>query len=561
MKCILNARRLAGLLSLGAVTSFSQAALADHPYWGQPAPIVDPSPSDYHYISDEGEGEASDSSAEAPQAEVDAATPAPATQPTPVAEPTPMVYSDAPISSAPCAPQAACNCSGGAAATKKKKEELAAAMKGAYKGVFYANNFAYLNSPLYDGPYFPGDTFKGLMNGKLDLGGEIRSRYHHEDDHRGLGLTGNDDQFWLTRLRLFANLRLNDYIRIYGEYLYADSAGENLLIRPIEENRGELNNIFVDVKLTDGLTVRGGRQELLLGAQRLVSPLDWANTRRTFDGVRATYKGDNVTVDGFYTQPVARSRATGGTLEWDNTNDDLHFYGVYANKMKALGNANLDAYYLGFDNDLNGFSYQTIGSRLWGSGAVNYELEGGVQFGKNIDGSDHGAGFVTAGLGKQLSLAGGKWKPTVWAWYDWASGGEDFNPGEDGFHHLFPLAHKYNGFMDLFGRRNLNDVNFQFITPTPLEKVKLLLWYHYFFLDQQTTPYSVVMTPYNTTAPAGSKDLGSEIDCLATISVNPRTNVLLGYSHFVAGDYYSTTPGAVNINDADFFYAQFQMRF
>ena len=314
------------------------------------------------------------------------------------------------------------------------------------------------------------------------------------------------------------------------------------------------------MKLTDQFTVRGGRQELLLGAQRLISPLDWANTRRTFDGVRGTFKGEEWTIDGFWTQPVNRSRATGGTLEWDNTNDDLHFYGVYGTNMAAIGKANLDLYYIGFDNDNSGFSYHTLGNRFWGTteSAWNYELEGGVQFGENIDGSDHGAGFVTGGLGRAINVCEA-WSPIVWFWYDWASGGEDFNPGEDGFHHLFPLAHKYNGFMDLFGRRNLHDVNFQIITPLH-ERVKLLVWYHYFFLDQATTPFSVVMTPYNTTAAAASKDLGSEIDLLATVTVNARTNIVLGYSHFASGDYFSQTNGAVDA-DADFFYSQFQMRF
>ena len=88
--------------------------------------------------------------------------------------------------------------------TKKKKEELTAAMKSAYGGVFYGNKFGYLNSPLYDGPFFPGDSFKGLMGGKLDLGGEARVRFHSENNMRGLGLTGVDDDFWLTRLRLRA---------------------------------------------------------------------------------------------------------------------------------------------------------------------------------------------------------------------------------------------------------------------------------------------------------------------------------------------------------------------
>lgn len=57
-------------------------------------------------------------------------------------------------------------------------------MKGAYKGVFYANDFSYLNDPCYDGPSFIGDNLKGLLNGNLDIGGEARVRYHKENNHR-----------------------------------------------------------------------------------------------------------------------------------------------------------------------------------------------------------------------------------------------------------------------------------------------------------------------------------------------------------------------------------------
>lgn len=458
-----------------------------------------------------------------------------------------------------------------AAADKKKKAELDTAMKGAYKGVFYANSFAYLNSPLYDGPYFAGDSLKGLMDGKLDFGGEFRSRYHHERNLRGLGLTGVDDQFWLTRMRMFSNYRVSENIRVYGEYLYADSGGENFAPRPIEENRGEIQNLFVDATLFDTgdakLVGRAGRQELLLGEQRLVSPLDWANTRRTFDGYRATLSGKNNTLDLFYTNPVNRVPATGGTNEWDSSNNNQSFYGAYLSNTslaKDFGVSALESYYLGYDNNDQNFSFHTIGSRIAGQGDMFlYELEGGVQFGDNADGSQHDAGFVTAGLGKQLDLQTptGAWTPTVWAWYDWASGGDStlVAPGDDGFHHYFPLAHKYNGFMDLFGRRNLNDVNFQFITPMG-SRVNFLIWYHYFFLDQATTPYSVIMTPYNAANAAVSKDLGHEIDLLWTININPRHNVLIGYSHFNSGDYYDT-PGVQFNGDADFFYSQYQVRF
>lgn len=456
-------------------------------------------------------------------------------------------------------------------ADKKRKGELQAAMQDAYKGVFYANNFSYLNDPLYDGPYFVGDILKGLYGRKLDIGGEYRYRYHHEQNMRGLGLTGVDDQFWLTRLRMYANYRVTENVRVFGEYLYADSAGENFSPRPIEENRGEMQNLFVDANLLDTgdvkLVGRAGRQELLLGEQRLVSPLDWANSRRTFDGYRATLSGANNTLDLFYTNPVNRVAATGGTNKWDSSNNNQSFYGAYLSNLSVgrdLGVSALETYYLGYDhNDLN-FSFHTLGSRLAGKrGRLLYELEGGVQFGDNFNGSSHNAGFVTAGLGRKLDIetANGSWTPTVWAWYDWASGGNSplAAPGDNSFHHLFPLAHKYNGFMDLFGRRNLNDVNFQFVTPLG-KKTSFLLWYHYFFLDKATTPYSVTMTPYNSGNAAVSKDLGHEIDLLWTINFNPRHNLLLGYSHFSSGKYYNT-PGVAYNGDANFFYSQYQVRF
>ena len=82
----------------------------------------------------------------------------------------------------------------------------------------------------------------------------------------------------------------------------------------------------------------------------------------------------------------------------------------------------------------------------------------------------------------------------MWIYYDWASGADV--PG-NGYHHLFPLAHKYLGFMDLFGRRNIQDVNLR-LTLQPRENVKVLLWYHVLQLASgNDVPYSVAMTPLN----------------------------------------------------------------
>ncbi|MCC9600673.1 alginate export family protein [Stieleria sp. JC731] len=492
---------------------------------------------------------------------------APAEQP--VVDPVPMpepIQIDEPAPMADYMPAAtSCNCCSTPCCTKKKKEAATAKMKSAYAGVFYANDFSYLNDPCYDGPSFIGDSLKGMMGGKLDVGGEARVRFHHENNHRGLGLTGNDDNFFLTRYRMFANLRVNEYFRVYGEYLYADSGGETFNNRPIEENRGEIQNLFLDTKLTDDLSVRVGRQELLFGDQRLISPLDWANTRRTFQGVRGTYKGCDWTVDGFFVNPVNRNAANESKI--DDANEDVDFYGVYLSNPNTRFGA-VDYYYLGLSNQALNFDYHTIGSRWTGKVGKDwlYSYEGGTQFGSNSPGyGDHSAAFFTGGLGRQLNLctACGPWKPTVWAWYDYASGGDDVPAarGDDSFDHLFPLAHKYLGFMDLFGRRNIHDLNFQFITPVLGDKVKLLLWYHNFWLDELTTPYNVTMAPFNGANAAGDSELGQEIDIAFTATINPRMNVQVGYSHFNTGDYYRTTAGVPTSADADFFWTQWQWRF
>lgn len=463
-------------------------------------------------------------------------------------------------------PAPSCNC----ADVKEKKAAAMAGLKKAYGGVFYGNNFSYLNDPYYDGPRFFSDNFKNLETplGTVSFGGETRYRYHNERNHRGLGITGQDDNFWLSRQRLYADWQLCDAVRVYGEVLNADSHGEQFNPRPIEVNDLDIQNAFVDVKLLDNeygkFTVRAGRQELIYGAQRTVSPLDWANTRRTFEGVRGLYQNGDTSIDAFWTQ-IVEVDPDGA----DEGNDDIQFFGTYlTQKNTAIGQ--VEAYYLGFDQSTGpaaDFTYNTVGGRVSGAtkNKMLYDFEGAYQFGDNTTDESHSAGFITAGIGRKIETS--FLSPTVWFYYDYASGEEDFDQvarGDGGFDHLFPLAHKFNGFMDLFGRRNLHDLNVFTLTPLN-KKVSMIVWYHYFALAEETTPYSVVMTPFRSGAgnQAQSRDLGHEIDILFNINLNPRNNILLGYSHFSAGDYYDNpaTSQADGDNDADFFYAQFQTRY
>ena len=152
-----------------------------------------------------------------------------------------------------------------AAAEKKKKEELKKKIATAYKDPFYQNDFSYLSNPAYTG-YNLGEGIKQLKvgdNGKLDVGGQYRLRYHHEQNMRGLGLTGRDDDFLLDRTRIYADYKINKRARVFAEFLDAGSSYENFAPRQIEVQRFDAQNLFGDLVLIDSdlgkLTGRVGR--------------------------------------------------------------------------------------------------------------------------------------------------------------------------------------------------------------------------------------------------------------------------------------------------------------
>ncbi|MEM7560553.1 MAG: alginate export family protein [Planctomycetota bacterium] len=420
-----------------------------------------------------------------------------------------------------------------------------------HKPLFFDNNFSYLNDPEYTGCCF-GDSLKQIgqeCGPKLDVGGQLRWRFHSE---RGMGqqagalrFQATDNEFLLLRARLYANLELHDKVRLFAEGIYADVAGANAeyVSRGIDENWGDFLNLFADIRLTDDTTVRIGRQELLLGAQRLVSPLDWANTRRTFEGVRVLHKHDNLAIDGFYTNfvPVVDN-------EIDEANYDLSFYGVYTSRKEEKDT--FDLYYLGFDNQTTNFSLHTIGTRLLGGrGDLVYDFEGGAQFGRQSGlGLEHESAYATLGFGRKIKH---DWKPVLWFYWDYAAGnntGGDFNR----FNQLFPLAHKYLGFIDAVQRSNVESPNV-LLTMQPTKKFKLLFWYYHFMSNQDSDIVPAIGGTPNQAIT--SKDLGDELDILGIWSLGPRSQLLAGYSRFWIGNKILET------TDADFAYVQYQVNF
>src|SRR5262249_28270201 len=139
----------------------------------------------------------------------------------------------------------------------------------------------------------------------FSTGGETWWRHMHEVDSR---LTGRNNDYDLTRTRVYGDLWYRDEFRIYVEYLDAHVFNQDLPPLPPDVDRSDFLDLFADIKVAeiDGKPayVRLGRQEILLGSQRLISPPAWLNTRRTFNGARSFWVSDKFDVDLFWVQPV-----------------------------------------------------------------------------------------------------------------------------------------------------------------------------------------------------------------------------------------------------------------
>jgi hypothetical protein len=256
----------------------------------------------------------------------------------------------------------------------------------------------------------------------------------------------------------------SDSVRLFGEYLWAENfsfspnpAPPGFGPLPIDVDRGDILNLFVDLKVWDGdghpVYVRGGRQELLLGSQRLISTLDWANTRRTFQGVRAFRRGEQWDADVFWVQPVIPDATS-----FDQADSDQNLAGGWLTYRGQRGRF-LDFYYMYYGNEndvrqqdipLAPFDLHTLGSRWTGDkDGFLWDFELAMQLGQRAS-SDVVAGMATAGVGRHYKNV---WAtPTVWLYYDYASGDSDPDSGTSNtFHQLFPLRPLLHG-LDRSGR-------------------------------------------------------------------------------------------------------------
>ena len=441
--------------------------------------------------------------------------------------------------------------------------------KAKFSYLRYDEDFSYLDGD--PDSYVPdrGDFLKNISlfdDWRLDTGGEFRVRVESRSN-AGFGArprTQNTQQFY--RYMVHFNVKYRDVFRAFVQGAVIDAEDQDGPFNPIAENHGELQQLFFDYRpFGEGssLVIRVGRQELNYGVERLVSPFDWASTRRRFDAVKVFSHTDLWDLDAFYAKPVPVRRE-----QRDRFNEEFDFWGVYTT-YKGIPGHGLDLYFLGIDRtedtlNPNGRvgdqSIFTLGSRFWGKTAgVDYETELSGQWGKWA-GDTVQAWSWAFNTGYTFEDVG--CKPRIGAGFDWASGDEDPYDGKVGtFNQMFPLGHAYFGFLDLIGRQNVTAVNVNMSAWAIPKKVKAKLTFHSFWLNaDKDSLYNAGGAPtLRDSLGTSGEQLGHELDLTVNWKINNHSSMLFGYSHFWNDGFINNL--IISSDDPDFVYLQYQYRF
>jgi len=279
--------------------------------------------------------------------------------------------------------------------------------------VRYRGHLNYENGPAGPGPGGSIPRMPAAWAPRRSIGsGAFQSRFRFDD-------YGHDRHFveMLTRLNVKADFtdKVSAFVDFDSYNFWGEDFRSNFVtgvdMRAATADDLELLQGYIQLEEAFGLPVRlrVGRQCMKYGKGWLVGDRYASLGYTSFDGLRATYATEDVSVDAWWSK-----LAENGTLEEDG---DVDFYGIYgtysgveALKMSAYwmwvrdGRALKDTNGTWFDeqvedlfryDDYDVTNLHTVGARLWGETAgFDYDLEFAYQFG---DAGQYGAMFVPVG--------------------------------------------------------------------------------------------------------------------------------------------------------------------
>uniref|UniRef100_Q02CL5 Alginate export domain-containing protein n=1 Tax=Solibacter usitatus (strain Ellin6076) TaxID=234267 RepID=Q02CL5_SOLUE len=368
----------------------------------------------------------------------------------------------------------------------------------------------------------------------LKLSGEFRARV---EGRTGFNYQpGNNDAYALVRNRLNVELLPTGWLDFYAQ-------GQDSRVPGLDSGRPlttfkdplDLRQAYVRLGKADGLVkVTVGRQLLSYGAQRLIGPLDWTNTSRSWDTVKVELGTPGAKLELFASSVVVIDPANP-----DHHRDGFNIHGAYGSFKKILPRATVEPYLLWKTGrvsiwtgglrlaampgtpGLRGFDYQAEFARQWGTlGSVSHSAE---------------AGYAILGY----SIGRHSWKPHLSAELSRASG--DPHPGTGThrtFDQLLPTNHLFYGITDPAGWQNMDMARVGF-DARPHKRLQLAADYRELYLDSAHDSLYTVAGTVAVKPGAGNiaRHIGGETDLSAAWAVFSQWKIGGGIGHLKAGDF------------------------
>ena len=410
--------------------------------------------------------------------------------------------------------------------------------------------------PLGDG----GRTF-------LWVGGGLRPFYEYRSGAVFLPPEAAGDGYLLHRTMVHAGLA-SDAVsglaraRAFVEIQSGLVAGKRPPPAPPDLDRLGVNQAFAEatVRLARGAggptaLVRLGRQEIHVGAGRLVSVREGPNVRRGFDGALARVavgaRGPLAgwRAEAFAARPVV---TTPGVFD-DRADAGERFWGAVASGPAAPGHT-LDLYYFGTDSDRAIYDQgagpetrHTLGAR-WaarappGAAALRFDAEAAVQAGRS--GPDGARGAVrawTAALDAAYTLRASPLRPTLGLTAGVASGDRDpADPDLQTFRAPYPPG-RYFGPSDL-GPQNVAGLR-PSVAVAPAPGIAVEAGAHAFW--RASTADGLYAPPGLPLKPGGPSD-ARLVGALASVALSWRadahTALRAEVARFLTGPFLERTP-------------------
>ena len=397
-------------------------------------------------------------------------------------------------------------------------------------------------------------TMLFAQENEFDMSLQLRPRTEYRNGAYRPLQTGEEPAILThNRTRLTMNYSNGDKLKMRVSLQNINIWGQANQVQPLDATNNNIGlfEAYADIKLSENMRTKIGRQMIALDDDRIFGTFDWHPAGRSHDALNISWKKQNTEVQTYfafnqnYNTIGNVNNPAGEYFSPENAQPYQHLQMIYAkynftpkHYLSVLAN---NIGFKDFKTDNKTYNMQTIGANYFGNGNLwNVGLSAYYQFGETNVGRKTSATLLSAVVDYKIN------KPSkIGLGIDYLSGDNTNKPTQEAtniFNPLYGTHHKFYGIMDYF------------YTGNPHGNVGLLDSY---------VRYSSVINPKLSISAVGhffnsgakiyqnnqkkSNYLGSELDLSFNYNIMNNISLTGGYSNFFNTEslrYLKKTPNA-----------------